>query len=319
MDFKKMLIRIGAGLLALLILVFAVKIVIYTPTDGGAEASERDMDMLFTPYVGAAHLTYRVVDSLPLPDTDWVVQSVQIGANHSNSELVYPPHTLTVFYEPKEGATIEYMPFDAFEENAATLFELIGNLEGVTFSVRAVSSDGGELDADFYDYRWSMIRQGDVFFQTADMPDIARLHAGALTGPIVIIDDILHLDPVEVIFSTDDARIAELWPDMASSVYDIMPNGFYILHLDAQTQSFEITDETTFTFVDYALSLPDTEPDGDRRCTTDVHGFLAARGSAYGLTDTSRIGAPTLERIVYFVQVEGERAISVTEEFLFTQ
>ncbi|MCL2674778.1 MAG: DUF4825 domain-containing protein [Defluviitaleaceae bacterium] len=366
-DFKKTLIRIGAGLAALLILVFAIYIVIYRPApQGSGDVSEQGMSELWIPYVGAAHLTQRVVDSLPLPGDNWVARYIQIGADYSIGGFdVYPPHTLRVFYEPQYGSIIEgtreypSIPIVAFESNAEMLFGLIGNLEEVTFSVRFTPSEGNVLDADFFDYRWSMALHGDTLLKIAGVDevecfaDMAMRHAGSLTGPIVILGGTLYLDPVEVVFSTDYARIAELWQDWQWSIYDLMPNGYYIRHLnvelvspfdygrieelgldletdfadywpyehrlDAETLSFEITDETVFIFVDYALALDDTAQDGSRLAATGAEDFLAARGSEYGLTDASRVGASTFRRIVYFVQVEDGQVVSVTEEFLFTQ
>jgi len=367
----KLLIRIGAGLAALLILVFAIHIVIYRPAPEVA-VPEYEVSDLRIPYVGAAHLTQRVVDSLPLPGDNWAVQFIQIGANHSLFDFAYPPHTLTVFYEPAYDSVIEgsreypNVPFAEFERNAEMLFDLIGNLEEVTFSVRFAPSEGGEFDSDSFDYRWSMTMHGDSSLEVAGVhvtdyasvesinvfEDMAIRHAGALTGPIVIIGDTLYLDPVEVIFSTDDVRIAELWSDWELPIYDLMPNGYYIRHLnvelishadyakieelgldheadfadywpyehllDAETLSFEITDETVFIFVDSSLELYDTAPYGNRQRITGVEGFIEAR-SAWSITDASRIGASTFRRIVYFVQVEDGRVTSVTEEFLFTQ
>jgi len=367
-DFKKLLIRIAAGVAALLILVFAIYIVIYRPPEGGVEVSEQGMVELWIPYVGAAHLTQRAVDSLPPPAENWVARHIQIGANHSLIGFAYPAHTLTVFYEPQSGSIIEgsreypSIPVSAFEENAERLFSLIGNLEEVTFSVRFTPSDGAVLDTDFFDYRWSMAVNGETSLQIAGahevtgieyFEDMAVRHADALTGPIVILGNTLYLDPVEVIFSTDEDRIAELWPDWQWSIYDLMPNGYYIRHLNvelvshldyerieelglnpetdfedywpyeyligAETLSFEITDETVFVFVDYALALDDTEPEGNRMVIAGVEDFLAARSTAYGLEDSSLIGASTFRRIVYFVQVEDGQVVSVTEELLFVQ
>jgi len=178
-------------------------------------------------------------------------------------------------------------------------------------------------------------------------------HAGALAGPIAIIGNTLYLDQVEVIFSTDSERIAVLWPDFEGSVYDLMPTGFFVrdlnveiiwpddherieeLGLDIETDfpsdwwepyerllgtetlSFEITDATVFEFVDYSLSLGDTNPDGNRQRTTSLDDFLTARP---GVADASWIGASTFRRTAMFVQVNSSgQVVSVTEELSLAQ
>ena len=94
------------------------------------------------PYVGSAHETRAVVGSLALPGANWMVGSIQIGQDHGDFSESFSPYTLTVFYKPQQGNVIEgtreelSIPAVAFEENANLLFELIGNLQAVTFSVR---------------------------------------------------------------------------------------------------------------------------------------------------------------------------------------
>jgi len=110
------------------------------------------------PNVGAAHETQRIVGSLPLPDSSWQLNSIQIGANHGGFGQDIGTYSLTVFYDaifgPAPWSFEENMPNAAFEANAARLFRQIENLQAVTFSVN-------DLTSSFipeYHYRWSITR-----------------------------------------------------------------------------------------------------------------------------------------------------------------
>ncbi|MCL2616548.1 MAG: DUF4825 domain-containing protein [Defluviitaleaceae bacterium] len=128
---------------------------------------------LRTPYVGAAHATSAIVNALPLPGEDWLVASIQIGADHGDFPVSYSPYTLTIFYEPRKGSVIDgqrdmmAIPTDAFESNSLLLFDLIENLQAVTFFVRFTSSGGNETESDTYNYRWSRTRHGEYSLQIA--------------------------------------------------------------------------------------------------------------------------------------------------------
>ena len=106
------------------------------------------------PHVGVAHETHRIVNALPLPDSTWRLNSIQIGADHGG--FGYGPYTLTVFYDTMDIS--QYMPSANFEANAARLFEFIENLEAVTFSINIlVASVAVE-----YNYRWSITRESSA-------------------------------------------------------------------------------------------------------------------------------------------------------------
>jgi len=99
-----------------------------------------DLSHLRTAYVGAAHATHSIVSALPLPGESWTVCSIEIGANHSDFSVRYNPYTLTVFYEPRQSSVIPgsrdmpEIPTDTFAANSDALFDLIENLQAVTFS-----------------------------------------------------------------------------------------------------------------------------------------------------------------------------------------
>jgi len=130
-----------------------------------------DFSHLRTPYVGAAHATHSVVNALPLPDENWLIVLIQIGQDHGDFAESYSPYTLTIFYEPREGSVISgtrddlEIPTDAFIANSDLLFDLIENLQAVTFSIKLNPVESGEADSDFFDYRWSRSRHGEYSLQ----------------------------------------------------------------------------------------------------------------------------------------------------------
>jgi hypothetical protein len=114
---------------------------IFAALDGGIEA---------TPFVGAAHETQRIVNAMPLPRGDMSTRSIQIGADHGG--FGYAAYTLTIHYGLYSDAFD--VPGAAFERISARLFDLIENLQAVTFSV----GDYKDTDLDNYIYRWSISR-----------------------------------------------------------------------------------------------------------------------------------------------------------------
>ena len=103
------------------------------------------------PHVGAAHETNRIVSAMPLPQSNIPLRSIQIGADHGG--FGYGAYTLTVHYD-FSGDTLDYIPGKAFEQIAASLFDLIENLEAVTFSLVGIE----ETNVDNYIYRFSISR-----------------------------------------------------------------------------------------------------------------------------------------------------------------
>ena len=138
-------------------------------SDSATEPTTDDgLSRLRTPYVGAAHATHAVVNALPMPSADWAFASIQIGENHGNFSESIAPYTLTVFYETAHDDFMTTSPQQHFpdltpvlEENAATLFDLIENLQAVTFSFNFPIWIGSEEDERFAEYRWNISRNGE--------------------------------------------------------------------------------------------------------------------------------------------------------------
>lgn len=92
---------------------------------------------------------------------------------------------------------------------------------------------------------------------------VTKTKEESLVGYMVIEDDKLHFDKVEIIREEDKERIAEL----GLNQQDDMPNGYYIYNEDTEKQTYELTKETVYSFVDINLLFIDNA-DGDRVYTT---------------------------------------------------
>lgn len=128
-----------------------------------------------------------------------------------------------------------------------------------------------------------------------------------MAGYMVIEDDLVHLDEVEIITLEDTARIEELGLDQQAD----LPNGHHIYNPDTEKQTFELTNKTTYTFVDFYLLFVKDE-DGDRLYTTSKkEEFLSHLSHAYS-------DSPPAQRVPFFIEVKDGKVISITERFEFT-
>jgi hypothetical protein len=86
----------------------------------------------------------------------------------------------------------------------------------------------------------------------------------ALVGYMVIEENLLYLDEVEIISREDTERIKEL-EELGENI--TTPSGYHIYNPATDKQTFEITKETTYTFVDYSFLFLEDEV-ADRLYTT---------------------------------------------------
>lgn len=145
-------------------------------------------------------------------------------------------------------------------------------------------------------------RQATIWIVVND-PSMSEL----ITGYMVIEDNLLHLDEVEIITIEDKERIEELELKQNAD----MPNGYSIYNADGEKQTFEITNETVYTFVDYNLLFV-KNADGDRLyTTTKKEEFILHLNKSYS-------DSPPVGKVPFFVEVKDGKVISITEKFEFT-
>lgn len=128
-----------------------------------------------------------------------------------------------------------------------------------------------------------------------------------ITGYMVIEDNILYLDEVEIITIENKDRIEEL--KLKQNVD--MPNGYYIYNAEIEKQTFELTNETTYSFVDYNLLFVKNE-DGERLyTTTKKEEFILHLNKSYS-------DSPPAQKVPFFLEVKDGKVISIKEKFEFT-
>jgi len=145
-------------------------------------------------------------------------------------------------------------------------------------------------------------------------------------GYIYIVGNTLYIDRVELIVFENMAD--GIYPGIEHELYlDIfqighddelaanMPNGYYTRHMGVEVVSFEITDETIFTFVDLGLHFG-VDPEGSRLYSTHTaEEFLVYHYSNFPFDYE---GAPLYRRIPYFISVRDGRVLTLNESFWLT-
>lgn len=128
-----------------------------------------------------------------------------------------------------------------------------------------------------------------------------------MVGYIVVENNKIYLDEVEIVTREDENRMKEL----GLTVENDLPNGYHIYNPNVETVSFELTEDTLYTFTDFNVLFV-KEADGNRIYeTTNKQEFLD--GSSYQNIPLEE------QKIPYFLDVYDGKVISITEEFLYTQ
>lgn len=129
-----------------------------------------------------------------------------------------------------------------------------------------------------------------------------------ITGYMVIEDDILYIDEVEIIYREDTERIEEL-EELGESI--TTPSGYHIYNPNTDKQTFEITKETTYTFVDYSFLFLEDGVADRLYTTTKKEEFILHLNKSYS-------DIPPAQKVPFFIEVKDGKAISITEKFGFT-
>lgn len=140
-------------------------------------------------------------------------------------------------------------------------------------------------------------------------PNISSSMSRLITGYMVIEDDLLYIDEVEIITREDTERIEELELELGQNID--MPSGYHIYNADMERQTFKITKETTYTFVDYSFLFLEDEV-GDRLyTTTNKEEFILHLNESYS-------DSPPAQKVPFFIEVKDGKVISITEKIEFT-
>jgi hypothetical protein len=78
-----------------------------------------------------------------------------------------------------------------------------------------------------------------------------------------------------------------------------------------EKQTFEITKETTYTFVDYSFLFIEDEVDDRLYTTTNKEEFILHLNESYS-------DSPPAQKVPFFIEVKDGKVISITEKIEFT-
>ena len=129
----------------------------------------------------------------------------------------------------------------------------------------------------------------------------------SLVGYILIEGNTLYLDIGEVITLEDIERITEL----GLNQQDDFPNGYYIYNSDTEKGTYNLTDETVYTFVDSKLLFVNDEGDDRSYTTSKKEEFIQHLNTTYS-------DLPPAQNVPFFIQVKDGKVISITEKLEFT-
>ncbi len=127
-------------------------------------------------------------------------------------------------------------------------------------------------------------------------------------GNIVIEDNILHFREVEIVEWDEQERVKEL--NLSESDF---PSGYTIINKDSGEMTFELTDDTIYTFTDVNLLFVN-EAESDRLYTTTKKEEFLKHLGEYNLNDIPL----SEQKLPYFIEVRDGKVISITEKFKYT-
>jgi len=269
-----------------------------------------------TKYVGDNSAVGKLIGLLPVPEG--------LQYDHFKLYTSEQPYEIEIVYSVssdvlKQYDTVEFSKADPFRKNALVLLALVDNAGGV----RAMLTDG-QREVGFINGReWADYTVGEDVRNYAENPETLQKlidmpissvpstpQLQSLAGHIFIEGNTLYMDEVEIVTTEDEDRIAEL----GLTVQSDLPSGYHIHNPDTQIISYELTDDTEYTFTDYGL-LYVKEADGNRLyVTTKVDEFI--KGSSYQDIPLQEQRTP---KIPYFLELRDGKVISITEEFIYTQ
>jgi len=254
-------------------------------------------------YVGNNSAVGKLLGLLPLPQ--------YLEHNHFKLLTTGDQRGIEWILDEAENATYSTSELN---RTALLIFALVDNLEDFYITTRDPFGGGSELH---YDRQWADKQVGRDVCDYAESSEKLQKLIGVstesayknelLAGYLFIEGNTLYLDAVEIIEREDKDRIAELGL-IEKNDY---PSGYHIHNPIAETVSFELTDDTIYTFTDFNL-LYVKEADGKRiYTTTKKEEFLKA--SSYQNVSMEE------QKIPYFLEVNDGKVISITEEFIYTQ
>ena len=203
------------------------------------------------------------------------------------------------------------------------LFSLIDNLEYIEYGI---NSDDARITASYINrqvadslaistlgHKVSEVTGNKKLFKEfydifGDESHIKSNQPEGFVGHIVIEDNILHFDEVEIVEWDDQERVKELGLNESE-----FPNGYTIIHKEQEEKTFELTDDTIYTFTDvYHFFI--SEPESNSLYTTTKKDEFLKHLGEYNLNDVPL----SKQTLPYFIEIKDGKVISITERFKYT-
>ena len=236
------------------------------------------------------------------------------------------PYGLQVNFKADVETQMKYISMStdyAWRPQSVILFSLIDNLDYIKYSI-----DSGEMNTvvsyinrevansltmSTLGHKVSEVAKSKKHFKKfyniyGSEYNIKTNQPEGFVGHIVIEDNILHFKEVEIVEWDDQERVKELGLNESD-----FPNGYSIIQKNNVETSFELTDETIYTFTDVYHFFINESESNRLYTTTKKDEFLKHLGE-YNLNDI-----PLSEQTLpYFIEVMDGKVISITEKFKYT-
>lgn len=236
------------------------------------------------------------------------------------------PFGLQINFQASDEIIARYMSTSSdyiWRSQSLILFSLIDNLEYIQYGINGDKTTitasyinrqvADSLAMSTFGNRISEVTASKKIFKEfyniyGSEYNIKTKQPEGLVGHIVIADNILHFKEVEIVELDDQERVKELGLNESD-----FPNGYSIIDKNNGETTFQLTDETIYTFTDVNLLFVN-EPESKRLYTTTKKEEFLKHLGQYNLNDT-----PLLEqKLSYFIEVMNGKVISITEKFKYT-
>ena len=236
------------------------------------------------------------------------------------------PFGLRINFQASDEIIAKYMSTSTdyvWRPQSLILFSLIDNLEYIQYGI---NSDDVRITASYINRQvansLTMSTLGNKVSEVTgskklfkefyniygDESHIKANQPEGFVGHIVIEDNILHFNEVEIVEWDDQERVKELGLNESD-----FPNGYSIIQKNNGETTFELTDDTIYTFTDVNLLFVN-EPESNRLYTTTKKDEFLKHLGEYNLNDF-----PLSEQtLVYFIEVMDGKVVSITEKFKYT-
>lgn len=236
------------------------------------------------------------------------------------------PFGLRINFQASNEIIAKYMSTSSdyvWRSQSLILFSLIDNLEYIQYGI---NSDKATITASYINrqvadslaistlgHRVSEITGSKKLFKKfyniyGSEYNIKTNKPEGFVGHIVIEDNILHFREVEIVEWNDQERVKELGLNESD-----FPNGYSIIDKNNGETSFELTDETIYTFTDVNLLFVN-EPESNRLYTTTKKEEFLKHLGEYNSNDILLLE----QKLPYFIEVMDGKIISITEKFKYT-